>query len=796
MPSAVSADPTSIDAAAVLIEGLRLRQTDPRALLSYGERLRTLSADDARRLTYAELFMAYGRLAHGDRPAAEQALARAQAQLSWLDDLDASVLCSHLQAGLWVRDGRAAEALQTSDDTLALPEMALSPWVRQLELARRAATLEWLGRYDEALHAHYESVALARRIGAPELIAPALAGLGGLQCSLSNLEDALPPCDEAWALCEHTDWYGVIYLAAANRIGVLSLLSRHDEAVAMAERLIGLEDRFPTRHRDVRLSMCAIGFARAMQLERAQGLLDLIRSEQPELEPVRAEWVWVQAIIFNRSGRSAQALALVQPYIERYRDQLNGSRFPFDRAQLYAQAALASEALGDFAAALSWERQAAAAREQAAAQSGHARRLTLQIHHQLDAAHRARDQALREGERATLEQQRLALLNDELEAANAAKTRFLASASHDLRQPVQALTMYLAALEREPGAAQRGSLIERMGSSLQSLGQLFDALLDLSQLDAGLVRLNRAPLRLDALLRRLVDEHQLAARERGLQLRLHLPCGLQAAGADSDAALLERCLRNLIDNALKYTVRGGCVVSLRVGAAGSWRVVVRDTGPGIEPAQQALVFHEFFQIGNDERDRSRGLGLGLSIVKRTAALLQHPLGLRSRPGAGSCFHLELPRLVWPLQEGPTLTHDAMVSLGLIVIDDDAQVRDALVALLQRWGHQVLAGSDAPDTLARWRHAGQPPLHAAIVDLRLANGRTGVQAIADLRAGLGCALPALVVTGDVAPDRLQLLANAGQPWLQKPLMPMRLRSWLQGLPAGQGVSVRKQRAVSG
>jgi signal transduction histidine kinase/CheY-like chemotaxis protein len=485
-------------------------------------------------------------------------------------------------------------------------------------------------------------------------------------------------------------------------------------------------------------------------------------------------------------------LDLVQPYIERYHDELNGSRFPFDRAQLYAQAALACEALGDFAAALLWERQAAAAREQAAAQSAHARRLTLQIHHQLDAAHRARDQALRERERATLEQQRLAMLNGELEAANAAKTRFLASASHDLRQPVQALTMYLAALEREPAAAQRGALIDRMGSSLQSLGQLFDALLDLSQLDAGLVRLNRAPVRLDVLLRRLVDEHQLVARARGLQLRLHLPRGLQAAGTDSDAALLERCLRNLIDNALKYTVRGGCVVGLRQGAAGFWRVVVRDTGPGIEPAQQALVFQEFFQVDNDERDRSRGLGLGLSIVKRTAALLQHPLGLRSRLGAGSCFDLELPRLEWPLQEGtPMPTHDAMAALTLIVIDDDAQVRDALVALLQRWGHQVLAGSDASDSLARWRHAGQPPVHAAIVDLRLSNGRTGLQAIADLRTGTGCALPALVVTGDIAPDRLQLLANAGQPWLQKPLMPMRLRSWLQGLPAWQGISVRPQ-----
>jgi len=586
-------------------------------------------------------------------------------------------------------------------------------------------------------------------------------------------------------LCEHTEWYGVIYLAGANRMCVLSLLGRHDEAVAMADRMIALEDRFPARHRDIRQTLCAMALARAERWDRAQAFLDQAQAEQRDIQHERAEWVWIQALVFNRTGRAAQALALARPYIERHHDQLNGSRFPQDRAQLYAQAALASESLDDFAGALAYERRAAAAREQAAVQSAHARRLTLQIHHELDAAHRARDDALRERERATHEQARLAALNDELEAANAAKTRFLAAASHDLRQPVQALAMYLAALEREPAAAQRRSLVVRMGASLTSLGRLFDALLDLSQLDAGLVRLHRAPLRLDALLQRMVDEHQLGARERGLQLRLHLPRGVPAAAADSDAALLERCLRNLIDNALKYTARGGCVVRLREAGPAHWRVEVRDTGAGIEPAAQELVFQEFFQVGNDERDRSRGLGLGLSIVKRTAALLRHPLGLRSRPGTGSCFWIDLPRVPWHADHAPAPApgHEGESdALTLIVIDDDAQVRDGLTALLERWGHGVLPGADVPDAIAHWLGAGRLPVHGAIVDLRLRHGRTGLQAIAELRTRLGQPLPALVLTGDVTPDRLKLLNDAGQPWLQKPVMPLRLRSWLKGLPA--------------
>jgi len=764
----------SSDATALVLEGQRLRQIDPRALRSHAEQLQRAAGDDLLLHGYAEVFGAWGLLAHGDRPLAEQAMSRAESLMDRSGNLEGRLMCRGLQADLFLRDGRLVEVIEIARATLAQPEHLLSVWERYRAHSRITSALEQQGDHDEALRAHYVALALARRSGEAALLANALGGVGGLQSSLLNLVDAITLCDEAWALCEHTDWHGVVQLVGANRTGVLSGLGRHDDAVAMVDALIAREPQFPSRHREGRHGIYALALARAGQFERAQAQLELARAGAPRDAVDSSGRVWIQAMVFNRTGRPGEALARLTPYLQDDEKQFVGGEFPVDRAHLFAEAALACEALGDIAAALKHERRAAAAREQAAAQAAHARRLTLQIDFELDAAHRARDQATRE-------QQRLAELNAQLEAANAAKTRFLAAASHDLRQPVQALAMYMAALQREPSATVRHDLMARMNQSLQSLGSLFDVLLDVSRLDAGLVPVHVAPLALDALLRRLVDEHRLPAEQRGLQVRLRLPS--EAAATASDAVLLEGCLRNLLDNALKYTPQGGVVVRLRATANG-WRVEVRDTGIGIDAASQAQVFQEFYQVGNEERDRSKGLGLGLAIVKRTAALLGHPLGLRSRAGRGSCFHIELPRSDALPADAAAGVGDAdmQAALGLVVIDDDAQVRDSLAALLERWGHQVVQGGDAAEALLHWRALGQPMLDAAIVDLRLRAGRSGLQAIVDLRTGLGHALPALVVTGDIAPDRLRRLADAGQPWLPKPLMPMRLRSWLQALPS--------------
>jgi CheY-like chemotaxis protein len=165
-----------------------------------------------------------------------------------------------------------------------------------------------------------------------------------------------------------------------------------------------------------------------------------------------------------------------------------------------------------------------------------------------------------------------------------------------------------------------------------------------------------------------------------------------------------------------------------------------------------------------------------------SVLLAHPLGLRSSPWRGCCFHLDVPRIEVEAADTSSATdrETTLTAMGLIVIDDDAMVRDSLSTLLQHWGHRVIQGADAREVLACWEQASRPRLDAAVVDLRLREGRTGLEAIAQLRHRLGRQLPALVITGDIAPQRLKQLTEAAQPWLPKPLMPMRLRSWLSSL----------------
>jgi signal transduction histidine kinase len=770
--------------------GLMLRLTDMRALLPFAEELLAQGCGP-RTEVYAGVFLAWGQLARGQRAAAEEALARTLARAREVGDREGLAVSRGLEADLWLRDGRLDEVLAHCDATAALGDGALPARVRYLDAARRSLALARSGRLEDGLRAHYERLALARHIAEPDVLCDALANLGGLQTSLMNLADGLTLGEEAWSLCADTAWHGLVQVAGPNLMCTLSGLGEHARACTLARQLMDAEPRFSIQHRPARRCMYAIALAAAGRHDEAQRLLDQARDERPDIAELRPEWVWTQAMVWNHQGRPADALALVAPHHARLGEAFGGGYLPEDRAQLCAQAAIACEATGDLAGALRHEREAAAAREQAGARAADARRLSLQIGHALDTARRQRDQALREQARAEQERARLAELNARLAEADAAKTRFLAAASHDLRQPVQALALTLATLQGERSASGQRRLMARMQQSLQALGSMFDVLLDVSRLDAGRVPVNLAPVDLGELLQRLVDEHAPAAGAAGLGLRLHLPRqrarGMLRALGHSDAALLEVCLRNLLGNALKYTPHGGVLLRLRVPVSGpehGWRIEVRDTGIGIPQEAQARVFQEFYQVGNPERDRRQGLGLGLAIVERTAALLGHRVGLRSRPGRGSCFHLELAAAPGGLEDVPSTRRRAGAGPQptLIVVDDDAEVRDALLALLRRWGHAAVAGADAAEALAAWEGLGRPRIGAALVDLRLRGGSTGLEAIAALRQALGADLPALVITGDVAAERTRQLDEAGQPWLAKPLMPLRLRSWLRGLAA--------------
>jgi signal transduction histidine kinase len=369
---------------------------------------------------------------------------------------------------------------------------------------------------------------------------------------------------------------------------------------------------------------------------------------------------------------------------------------------------------------------------------------------------------------------------DGAERANRSKTGFLAAASHDLRQPIHALGLYMGALRQRPLERSAREIVDLMGGSVAALESLLDALLDISRIDAGALMPEPRTFDLGALLRRLTDEFAPEAAERALRLSVRVG-GPSPAAVRADPMLVERVLRNLIANAVKYTSSGGVLVTCRPRRVGvptpQWRVEVWDTGPGIEPAEQERVFDEFYQAGNPQRDRRGGLGLGLSIVRRLASLMKVPLALHSRPGHGTRFALDLPLSREAVEAPVTVEADMpLEGLAVAVIEDDADVRDATRTLLAGWGCRVFDGSDAGEVIRRAQAQGAVPA-AIVADLRLHDGRTGLDEIDALRAAFGAVLPALLVSGDSAPERVRLMQESGLPWLAKPLPAARLRSWL-------------------
>ncbi len=367
---------------------------------------------------------------------------------------------------------------------------------------------------------------------------------------------------------------------------------------------------------------------------------------------------------------------------------------------------------------------------------------------------------------------------DLAEQASVSKSRFLAAASHDLRQPVHALSLFLGALATQPVSAEARRLVDHAEATVDSLSALFNALLDISRLDSGTVTPRIAPVALAALLDRVTHEERLLAEANGLTLRTAVSARARNAVVRSDAVLLERLLRNLVRNAVTYTERGGVLVALRA-RADRLLLQICDTGVGIAPDSIEEIFEEFVQLRNEERDRSQGLGLGLALVRRISALLGIEVTVRSSVGRGSVFSVSLP-LATALQEptGP-LAPQARESQPLpagalvLVIDDDAAVREGMRALLGSWGCRTVLAEGLDDLLPQL--AAEPTVPALILcDFRLRSGANGLDVVARLRSEYNESLPAIVVTGDTAPERLREAQNANAIVTHKPLTPQRLR----------------------
>lgn len=380
--------------------------------------------------------------------------------------------------------------------------------------------------------------------------------------------------------------------------------------------------------------------------------------------------------------------------------------------------------------------------------------------------------------RQALEAARLAA-----EKANDAKTRFLAAASHDLRQPMQALGLLLAALTRrihEPARAL--DLCARMEQALRSSERMLSRLMEFAALESGRVAVKREVVRLDELVVRLVNEKRAEAAAKGLCLGAKT----FACATDSDPVLLERIVRNLIANAVRYTNEGGVLIGIR-RRAGALRIEVRDTGIGIPPDKQALVFEEFQQLGNPQRDYRKGAGLGLAIVARTSKLLGHRLFMRSTEGKGSLFALEVPSAKLPQAEPRAASNAPSHNRRsrLLVVEDDPLQSAALEALLTDMGHEVAIAYDghaAMQTLLRegWR----PSL--ILTDYRLPGELSGIELILQARAAMRQDVPAIVITGDIQAGVAETAQAAGCAFLRKPYAVAELAALIElALETGPG-----------
>lgn len=368
------------------------------------------------------------------------------------------------------------------------------------------------------------------------------------------------------------------------------------------------------------------------------------------------------------------------------------------------------------------------------------------------------------------------------EAANVAKSRFLAVASHDLRQPMHALNLYVGSLAGLDMSERARALLANVNQCGQAMDSMFRALLDVSRLDAGTVQPDTRAFCIASLLERIRMEFTPQARNKGLELRI-VDCG---ATVHSDPALIERILRNLVANAVSHTERGKVLVGCR--RMKNWlRIAVYDTGPGIAPDQHAAVFEEFYQIGNPERDRSKGLGLGLAIVARLAKLLSTPLALVSEPGRGSMFAVDLVR-VRQEDSGQTAANavtniwrnDLSGSL-IVVVDDEVTILDATRTLLEMWGCTVITAASGIEALERAGSSSRVP-DVLMCDYRLRGHEDGISVVEALRAEFNEDIPAVLITGDTGPERMREIEASGLLVLHKPIPEDLLRESLSQLAA--------------
>lgn len=365
----------------------------------------------------------------------------------------------------------------------------------------------------------------------------------------------------------------------------------------------------------------------------------------------------------------------------------------------------------------------------------------------------------------------------EAESIAASRNRFLAAASHDLRQPVQALNFFLAVLKEELNSERGIETYKKVQKCTDGINDLLGSILDLSKLDADVVPINKEAVALKPIFSDFEQQFNVIAERKGLRFEVNA-CDHYVL---SDETFLRRILSNLITNAISYTTKGTVTLSAGLNDKGVL-IDVKDTGLGLSEVEQSKVFEEFYQIDNPERDRKKGLGLGLSIVKRLCLLINAPLTLVSEKGKGSCFSLQLvecpPATLDTAKAAPTTARTLTKDKNILIIDDNQELRESLRLLLLQWQCIVIDAATATQACQSLTLQGLKP-DLIIADYRLRNNKTGVQAIETVKKLLNDNdIPAIIISGDTEPARLKEVLDSGYNLLHKPVKPAHLRMMLQ------------------
>ena len=397
-------------------------------------------------------------------------------------------------------------------------------------------------------------------------------------------------------------------------------------------------------------------------------------------------------------------------------------------------------------------------------------------------------QLLQEIDERRLIGNRLLQATKEAEQANLSKTKFLAAASHDLLQPMNAARLFSASLLEHPLQDKARSLVQSLNYSLEDVESLLAALVDISKLDAGVVKPDITAFSADHLLGNLANEFQTLADQSQLSFHWRPSTAL----ISTDSQLLARILRNFLSNALRYTREGRIVLGCRRRKEGV-SIQVWDTGIGIAADKQEEIFQEFNRVQHDNSGRDKGLGLGLAIVDKMSGILRHPVSVHSTLGVGSCFSVLVPYAeLDPLQPrtasvcGPARSSQQLQGRRILVLDNERSICEAMQLLLEGWGCEVLTARSYTDIVAQSGQLGG--LDLIIADYHLDNHQTGLEAVQRMATELAISAPVLMITANYSHDLKQQIRALGYQLMNKPVRPAKLKAVMQHLVSRPGLAI--------